>query len=303
MDLPSEDALRWIVSTYAGLRARHGEAIGDPVLVQPTAEFFPDEFRLDGPSVERMLRRMIHYAPVSDGLGIALAFVEPDEDHAGGCGSGACTPATPRASGRADVEELDDGYRVSIATADVPRAEVLAGSLSRAIGALVLHEAGERVEPRASEIAAVAAGFGVLLANGAAVWAKACGGLRMARATALSVEEVGVALALFGAVHGRKASEARAQLGPTQRAAFDAALEWVDSNRAIVEALRDRPVMLESGAFDIEPLRGTIGRWLHKRKQDRELRALPAAQAPTMTEERRRHLEEARALVDEVMGR
>jgi hypothetical protein len=51
MDLPNDDALRFIVSTYARLRAAHGESIGDPTLLQPTAEFFPDEFRSDAPSV------------------------------------------------------------------------------------------------------------------------------------------------------------------------------------------------------------------------------------------------------------
>jgi hypothetical protein len=301
MDLPSEDALRWIVSTYAGFRARHGYAVGDPPLVQPTAEFFPDEFRLDGDSVARLLRRMIHYAPVSDGLGIALEFVEPEEHRGGGCGSAVCGSDGAGALGRPDVEELDEGYRVWLSAADIPRAEVLAGSLSRAIGALVLHEAGEIAEPRTSEIAAAASGFGVLLANGAAMWAKACGGLRMARATALSVEEVSVALALFAAVHGRKPSEARAHLGSTQRQAFDAAFEWVDSNPALVEALRDRPVVLENGVFGIEPLRGAFGRWLHKRKQDKE-QSMPVVEAPPMSEARRRHFEEAKALVDEVMG-
>lgn len=302
MDLPDEDALRWIVSTYAGFRARHGDAIGDPALVQPTAEFFPDEFRLDGESVARLLRRMIHYAPVSDRLGIEVGFVEPEDKQGGGCGAAACGTDGAAALGRSDVEELERGYRVWVATADVSRAEVLAGSLSRAIGALVLHEAGELVEARTSEIAAAASGFGVLLANGAAVWAKACGGLRMACATALSVEEVGVALALFTAVHRRKPSEARAHLGTTQREAFDTAFEWVDSNRALVEALRERPVMLEPGAFAIEPVRGTFGRWLHKRKQENE-QSVPAAKAPPMSEERRRHFEEAKALVDDVMGR
>jgi hypothetical protein len=302
MDLPDEDALRWIVSTYAGFRARHGDAIGDPTLVQPTAEFFPDEFRLDGESVARLLRRMIHYAPVSDRLGIELGFVEPDDKQGGGCGSAACGTDGTGALGRTDVEELERGYRVWVATADISRAEVLAGSLSRAIGALVLHEAGEKVEPRTSEIAAAASGFGVLLANGAAVWAKACGGLRMACATALSVEEVSIALSLFTAVHRRKPSDARAHLGTTQREAFDAAFEWVDSNRAVVEALRERPVMLEKGVFAIEPLRGTFGRWLHQRRQEKE-QSVAATKAPPMSEERRRHFEEAKALVDEVMGR
>src|SRR5580693_5621667 len=44
MELPSDDSLRWIVGTYARVRSACGEALGAPALVQPTGEFFPDEF-------------------------------------------------------------------------------------------------------------------------------------------------------------------------------------------------------------------------------------------------------------------
>jgi hypothetical protein len=302
MDLPTDDALRWIVRTYARLRARHGEAFAAPALVQPTGEFFPDEFRLDATSVERLLRRLLGYSPVADDVGLELAFVAPSEDHAGGgCGSAACGPAGSTAA-RLGVQEVDDGYRVFVAASDVSNPDLLTTSLARAVGALVLHEAGEEVDPGEDEIAAVACGFGVLLANGASVWAKSCGGLRMAQATALPVEEITVALALFAAVHGAKASEARAHLGATQREAFDLAEAWVESNPMLLETLRDRPELLEKGHFDLEPVRGLLGRWLHKRKLDRELRAPPAASSQPLSDDKRRRLEEARALVDEVMG-
>src|SRR5580704_7956908 len=118
MDLPSDDTLRWVVRTYARLRARHGEAFAAPALVQPTGAFFPDEFRLDAPSVERLLRRLIGYSPVADDLGIELAFVPPSETHAGGgCGSAACGP-TGGGSSRLAVAEVDDGYRVFVAAQD-----------------------------------------------------------------------------------------------------------------------------------------------------------------------------------------
>jgi hypothetical protein len=200
------------------------------------------------------------------------------------------------------VQELDVGYRILVEAADVPNAEALTGSLSRAIGALVLHEADDPVDAPTSEIAAVACGFGVLLSNGAAVWAKACSGLRLARTTVLSVEEVAIALALFFAAHGTRSSDARAHLGATQRAALDIATDWVESNPLLVETLHERPAVLEAGTFGIEPVRGPIGRWLHKRKLERELRPARVAARSTMTEERRRRLEEARALVDDVMG-
>ena len=304
MDLPSEDALRWIVRTAARLRASCGEAIGAPPLVQPTGEFFPDEFRLDGASVDRLLRRLLGYAPLAEDLRVELAIFAPEEDHAaGGCGSLACgTGGQAGRAARPIVEELDDGYRVLVAANDVGNADVLTTSLARSVGALVLHEADEELEPGAEEIAAVACGFGVLLANGAAVWAKSCGGLRMSRATALSVEETTVALALFVAVHGAKRSAAREHLGATQREAFDLAEEWVESNPLLVETLRDRPALLESGSFDLEPVRGLLGRWLHKRKLDRELRAPSAPTPAPVSDDKRRRLEEARALVDEVLG-
>lgn len=304
MDLPSEDALRWIVRTYARLRAEHGEALGAPRLVQPTGEFFPDEFQVDAPSVERLLRRMLTYSPVADDVGIELGFVAPLEDHAGGCGSAACGPGgSGRGGARPMVHELEDGYRVLVAANDVPNADLLTTALARAVGALVLHEGGEEeVAEGEDEIAAVACGFGVLLAGGAAVWAKSCGGLRMAQATALPVEEVCTALALFAAIHGVKPSEARAHLGATQREAFDAAAAWAESNPLLVEGLRDRPGTLVNGMFDLEPVRGLLGRWLHKRRMDRELRAAPAPVSAPVSEEKRRRLEEARALVDEVLG-
>ena len=301
MDLPSDRALRWIVQTYARLRAAHGDAIGSPALVQPTGRFFPDEFRLDAASVERLLRRIIGYSPVSDDIGLELAFVEPEADHAGGCGSLACGPGGGRGA-RGGVQELQDGYRVVLAATDVGNPDVLTTALARSVGALALLEAGEEPDPAEAEIVAVACGFGVLLANGAAVWAKSCGGLRMAQATVLDVEELAVALALFAALHGTRPSEARSSLGATQREALDLAEAWVESNPLLVETLRDRPALLEAGVFEVEPVRGIVGRWLHRRRVAEEMRApAPASKAP-VSDERRRRLEEARALVDEVLG-
>jgi hypothetical protein len=331
MDLPREDALRWIARSYARVRARCGDALAAPPLVQPTGAFFPDEFRFDAPSVERLLRRMIGHSPVADDLGVELAFVDTGEGRGGGCGSAACGDGAPRAS-IPPVQELDDGYRVLVAAGDVGSAEVLTTSLARSVGALVLHEADANTDVRTpdrregadantdvrtpdrregadantevasdeAEIAAVACGFGVLVANGAAVWAKSCGGLRMTRATVLPVEEVAVSLALFAGVHATKASAVRAHLGATQRESFDLAEAWVASNPLLVEALRDRPSSLEGGAFDLEPIRGAFGRWLYKRRLDRELAAPPPSRAAPISEDRRRRLEEARALVDEV---
>jgi hypothetical protein len=204
------------------------------------------------------------------------------------------------------VQELDDGYRVLVCVDDVSHADVLTTALARSIGGLLLREAGVEGDAADEEIAAVASGFGVLLANGAAVWTKSCGGLRAFRASVLSVEELTVALALFAAVHRTKASVVRAHLGATQREALDCAEEWVESNPLLVESLRDRPALLEAGLFDVEPARGLVGRWLHNRKvraleEERGQASTSAGKAP-MSEERRRRLEEARRLVDEAFS-
>ncbi len=307
MDLPSDDALRWIVRTYARLRAGHGEAIGAPALVLPTAAFFPDEFRGDGSGVARLLRRIMTYAPIADDLPVELAFLATDDGASpAGCGSIACGSGPGLGPPARGVEELEDGYRVFVTAADVRHPELLATSLARSVGAMVLSEAGEDIDvdvaTETAEVAAIACGFGVLLANGAAVWAKSCGGLRTASATALSVEEAAVALGLFVAVHDVKESDARAPLHTTQREAFDLAHAWVASNPILVEALRESPAILEAGMFDIEPARGLVGRWLHKRRIERELRVLPVPVKPTRSDEQRRRFEEARALVDEVLG-
>jgi hypothetical protein len=306
MDLPAEDTLRWIVRSYARFLAAHGKAIGRPELVLPTGDFFPDEFRGDAPGVARLLGRMIEYSPLADDLPLRIAFHQADAG-AGGCSSPACD-SRAAGSGLRGVDELPEGYQVHVEVSDVAHADVLTASLARSVGALVLHEGGDPLiaagnSSEASEMAAVACGFGVLLANGAAVWAKSCGGLRMARATAMPVEEVAVALALFVDVTGVAHSLPSAHLGATQREAFDLALSWTDSNPSIVEALRDRPARLAEGHVEIEPVRGAVGRWLHKRKLDKELRAAPVAAAgPQRTVEQERRLAEARALVDEVLG-
>jgi hypothetical protein len=107
---------------------------------------------------------------------------------------------------------------------------------------------------------------------------------------------------LFVATHRLKPSGARANLQATQREAFDQAIAWTESNALLVETLRDRPARLEGGAFDIEPVRGLLGRWLHKRKIDQELLARPVSAKPPQSSEQKRRFEEARALVDELLG-
>jgi hypothetical protein len=302
MDLPPKETLRSIVRSYAEIRASLGSAISSPRLIQPTSEYFPDEFHHDVDSLNRLLDRLVGYAPWSQAPRLEIALLDTEGDSCASSGSCGCGSGDGGGERSGLVEAHPDGYLVWIQTRDASRSETLVAVLARAVGSIVFQNASSDPDLRTSEMAAVACGFGVLLMNGASVWGKSCGGLRMTRVTAHSVEELGVALGLFGSVHQVPASELRRHLDTTQRAAFDVAHEWTESNPMLVLALRERPRVLLEGEFDIEPSRGPIGRWLYKRKLERELRAVPAPHPDrSMTEARRRRLLDARALVDEVM--
>jgi len=315
VDLPSEDSLRWLVTRYASLLAAHGEGIGTPHLVQPTGEDFPDAFEVSGPGVARFLQRMIDYAPVSSDLDIQLRLREDQGDGAscgtGGCGTSACgdgkSAGAPRLLDR--VIDADDAYIIEFSERDLSPPVRLATTFARSVGSLVLFEAEEDVDPKdlgvTSEIAAVACGFGVLLLAGSHMVGKSCGGFSIAQHTHLSASEHGVLLALFTRLHGLKPGQARAYLEATQREAFDEALEWVDSNSALVSDLGTRPEMLADGVFKIEPVKGLLGRLFSGSKAANplpEIAPVSSRRKPRTAEEQRR-LDEARAMVDAALGK
>jgi hypothetical protein len=305
MELPDEGALRWLVAAYAGLRAAHGDGIGTPALVEPTVQFFPEPIRGDAASIADVLRAMVSHSPVADDLPIELAFRLPDQEDGGGCSSGACHAPGADGIAKSGVEETPGGYRVVLEAPALHHLDALAASLARAVGALLLLEVNEDASAARSEVAAIVCGFGVLVVNGAAVWSKSCGGLRMARTTALPVEEAAVVLALFLALHGERPSKARKYLGATQREALAGACDWVDSNPELVERLRESPSALVGSAIELQPVRGVFGNWLHRRAAKRQ-KHVPAparaASSPPLSDEKRRRLEEARALVEDVFG-
>ena len=316
MDLPAEHALKFIVTRYAGLLARHGEALRDPELVQPTAEHFPDDFHGDLASIGRMLERLATYAPLADDLPLALRVVEPAADDeaaaGGGCSSGACGSGGPGVRPRDGVVELDEGgFLVELNLGDVRHPVLLATALARGVGAIVLAEAEEdatREDVGAlSEIAAVACGLGVLLHAGSYVYGKSCGGARVHSGTVLSVEEIAVALALFARVNGIEPRVVREHLETTQREALDLAFEWAASNDELVEGLRTHPDAIEAGAFALQPVRGLFGR-LFKRRAAPALStaaaeaAARAAKASKRTPEEQKKLDETRALVEEALS-
>jgi hypothetical protein len=330
-----EDQIRGIVAHLAHLRAAHGDAFADPELIEPNGDYFPDEFTLDPEGVGRLLRRMLGYAPVSADLDVGLAFLEPEgEASGGGCGSGGCGSGgrvnhTARApEGRAGQEDIarggavetEDGYAAVVHVQDTGDPTVLTTALARSAGRIVLFEADEDVDVRdegpLAELTAIAAGLGTLILNGACVYKKGCGGMRRHQATFLGLEEIALALALFVRVTGKRPGVVRRHLEITQREAFDAALAWVDGQPSLVKALAESPETLEDGVFALEQKKGLLSRLrdlrervprdsrglFAKRTSDDELSAAPVARPRERSEEERRRLAEARALVDEALS-
>jgi hypothetical protein len=302
----SEDQIRGIVAHLAHLRAAHGEAFAEPELVEPNGEFFPDEFKLEPESVERLLHRMLGYAPLSEDLEIGLGFIQPDgEVSGGGCGSGACGTGGLKEIARGGAVETEDGYAALVHVQDVGDPTILTTALARAAGRIVLFEADEEVDPRdegaLSELTALSAGLGLLLLNGACVYKKGCGGMKRHQATFLDLEEIALGLALFVRVTDKKPGTVRRHLEVTQKEAFDAALAWVDGQPSLLKALATRPETLADGVFDFEAKKGLFAR-LFARKDDADLGSFAPPASRTRSEDERRRLAEAKALVDEALS-
>lgn len=303
----AEDVVRSIVAHLARLRAEHAEVLAAPDLVEPNGEYFPDAFALEPAAIDRLLRRIMTYAPLSTDLGVELGFVEPEgQTGGGGCGSGACGPGGTKDVARGGVVETADGYGVLVHVSDTGDPTLLTTSLTRSVGRLVLFEAGDDVDPRlegeASELTAVACGLGLLLLNGSCVYKKGCGGMKRHQGTFLGTEELAFALALFVRATGAKPGAVRRHLEVTQREAWDAALAWVDGQPKLVKTLTDAPERLTDGVFTLESKRGLLSRWL-RRGEDAALPEAVAVKArKERTEEEARRIAETKALVEEALG-
>jgi len=315
VDLPGEESLRWIVSRYAALRVGHASGIGEPALVQPTAEDFPDEFTLSAEGVGGFLTRMLEYAPVAADLDVRLRVVEAaDAGGGGGCGAQACGSGSCGVEARSlgdRVIEVDEGYIVELPTTAAGHPLRLAAALARSVGTIVLLEAGEAIDAKEvgamSEIAAAAIGLGVLLLGGSYLFGKSCGGVRVEQATHLDVMELSVAVALFARLHGHKPAHAKRHLEVTQREALGEAFAWVDSNPDVLAELCERPEALADGVFRIRPAHGILGvlirRWFGGGRTAEAPDAIPApSQRTPRSEEEQKRLDRARALVEEALG-
>jgi hypothetical protein len=310
MAFPSDDALRFVVSRYARLRASFGIVLCDPELIEPSGKHFPDAFALDPEGILKLVRRTMSYAPLADDVEVELGFLEAESESGGGCGGGACAPGegVKKLSSGAVVELENGSYGIPLRVQDVGDPVVLTASIARAVGAMIVLEAEEPVEESErfamNELAALSTGLGVLLLNGACVYKKACSGLRAHQATYLDVPELAVATALFCRVHGHNPSTVRRHLETTQAEAWSDAMAWVDSNDEIVAKLRSTPELLADGVFEVENAKGFLGRLFSRRhRRTREMPALAALAAPAKqrSEAELRRRAEMRALVEDAL--
>jgi hypothetical protein len=301
MELPHEDDIRWIVSRYAHLRAAHGEVIGEPDLVEPTGEYFPDTFAPSPEGVAAMAKRMLTYAPVSTELGLELAFHEGESGGGGSCGTGGCGTGGGGGLVGEAIARGDGGYRIVVAVRDVGDPVLLATSLARSAGGVMLGEAGEEVGDgerlAMAELAGTVCGLGLLFSMGSCVYTKGCGGLRAHQGTQLDVASSALALALFVRVHEAKAGTVRRHLETTQREAFDECLRWVDSRPKLVAALRSHPESLIDGVFPVEDSKGIFSRLFGAKNVADEPEAIVVKRRKRSPEEERK-LAETRALVE-----
>lgn len=254
----SDDAARELARSYAGLVAGLAIPAGDPLLVLPNAEFFPDKFTADVASVERLVARMQGYA----GLEAVTIDVEVTGELAGtsaggcgtgGCGSGACEVPAPRADAPR-LARTEAGYRLRVPADELANPIVLTARLATSLGAVALverHPEGSELvlDGTQAEMAAVALGFGVLLLEASYMYRKACGGPSVACATGLGLRELAWLFSLAAAREQHSLRAALAELGTTQRALVKDAATLAAESRTLVRLLQDNPARAARGDF------------------------------------------------------
>ncbi len=92
MELPSESATLELVGHYGRLRARLATELGQPKLVLPTNEHFPDHFDGSQKAAARLVHRMQLHAHIEDiPVRVSIEGSVPTSDSA--CSSGARSTA------------------------------------------------------------------------------------------------------------------------------------------------------------------------------------------------------------------
>lgn len=289
MDLPAPEARTELVRRYARLLTHFGAEIGERPLVLPTSDFFPDPFRGDEASLERLLRRLALHAGMSD---IPLRARLVDTGAAGGCGTGGCGTGSCQ-TGASDEEmpprvvEQEGAWVLSVLDAELAQGGLLTTHLVRSLAAVFLAETSDaraRIEAPLAvsvDLAAVALGFGALMLEGSYVYKKSCGGPSVTQLTALSTGELAIAFALFVERGAHPTRAALRELGTTQRALASQAFAWARANREPLALLRTAPAALLEAPLALRSPRPWLARLLEGRAKPSEDLDLETALAAT----------------------
>ncbi|HEX6276205.1 MAG TPA: hypothetical protein VFZ53_24355 [Polyangiaceae bacterium] len=253
-----DGSFRALAQRYARLVEELELEPGEPLLVLPNAEFFPDRFTGDLASVELLTARMQGYAGLETLEIETVLSGAPATATAGGCGTGACgapgcAPGESQDEGGPRIEKTSRGYVFRVPSAELGHSIVLTARLATTLGAVALAERGaaETFDTGRAELAATALGFGVLLLEASYLYSKSCGGPNVQRATALSTDELATPFALFLAREGHAPKAALSELGATQRAAVKEALVLVDECPGLVGLLKRDPERVARGDFSL----------------------------------------------------
>ena len=268
MEPLSDAAVRPLVESYAELVSALEIPAGEPLLVLPNGEFFPDVYSGDSASVERLAARMQGYAgleSVNVDFGVSGEISGSEGGcGTGGCGSGACaTPAVEISEPR--LRRTEQGYAVRVPAVELGDPIVLTARLATALGAIALlerHADGEACvrDATAAELAAVALGFGVLMLEASYLYKKSCGGPHVTHATKLGCAELALVFALSAAREKHALRAALAELGTTQRVVVKDAAALVAESPALVRSLREHPLRVARGDFALRDGRSWLSR-------------------------------------------
>ncbi|MFO0618948.1 MAG: hypothetical protein U0414_40545 [Polyangiaceae bacterium] len=316
MTLPwSDEQARWILKRTATLRARGAKPVNGVVL--PTHEFFPDQLDRSPKTIARFFGRMLELGGL-DFLDVKLELVaEGDDPNAAskGCSSGGCSSPGLRLP-QAEFKRLDKrsegAFTARITEGETQHPTVLAVAMSRLVAAMFLSELdcwsvfGKQEREGAVDLAAVALGFGALIANGSAIEVAGCGGKKVHSATALGAGETSFALALSCALEGTPASRVARYLSAPLASPFDVAARTIAANREVVGRIDSAPASVEDGYFTLNPPAGAffgrIRSMFSKKDEEDAFVPLPPSTKKPRDPEKEAKLRELRALVDETLG-
>lgn len=274
MELPSETQIRWLFRSTARLL----EAGAEPVrgLVLPTGAYFPDAFDGTPKAVAALCARIQEHAGLAD-IPAEVSIAAPDGTvQKASCGSGACGGGGDFDTKLDRVRRHPDGsYSIGVGAGEVRNPTALTTALTRSVALMFLVESGaiEATLPRdleaTTDLAATLLGFGVLMTNGSHIYMKGCSGVSVHSATKMSVEELGLALALFCALHEIPDRLASTHLETSPREAFEEGSVWIASNKKLVKMLRSDPTRIEDDDYALHEARSWLARALGigKKKQ------------------------------------